>query len=294
VEAVPGTYEEPTVVVPLEKGGDLWVPDFDKETFDPESGSHGSKETVVITDFASQSVSAKMKLPSAHGLIAPLLAACGVAATPITGGQSYAYSTVSKATASLMQVGQRVTTRAYGERGDLTLTAEVGKPVEIGFEFKGMFKEQVRLAATDPDNSIPATPSMDMVFLPKSCTAHLINGNQAHFKKIELKLGADIGTAKDTCPGESWTKDVKPELMITMMDDIDNAQSFDDVKNGTQFNLSIELHDINGVKKYELIVPKMVVIDHKTPKSEGLISLERTFECRKVTGDDNWELKAFD
>ncbi len=292
-EAVPGTYEEPTVVIPVEKGDGLWVPEFDKEERDPESGHHGSKETVVLTDFATMPISASLKLPSDHTILAAAFAACGVMPTAVTGGFSYAYDSNSKDTASFMQVGERVTTRAYGERGDFTLTCEVGKAAEIGFEFKGQFKEQVRLGAADADNTMPATPSYESVYMSKSCTAHLVNGNQAHFTKVELKLNADLGVAKDTCPGESWTKDIKPELMVNIMDSIDNEQSFNDVKNGTEFNFVIALTNKSGVKKYELRSPKCVVIDHKTPKNEGNIAIERTYECRKVSGDDNWELVAF-
>jgi len=293
LETVPGTYEEPNTVLPLEKGGDMWVPEWDKQEFDPESAHHGSKETMIITDFATMPVTAKMRLPSDHTLISTALAACGVVGTAIQDGVSYAYSTASKDTVSLMQIGERDITRAYGERANFTLSCEVGQPAMISFDFKGMFKEQVRLGSGDPDNTIPSTPSFETVFMTKNCTAYLVNGNQAHFTKVELNLNADIGTAKDTCPGPSWTKDTKPELMVSMMDSIDNEQSFEDLQSGKEFNFIIPLFDVNGDKKWELIAPKCVVIDHKKPKDEGRIAIERTFECRKVNGDDNWELRAY-
>jgi len=292
-EAAPGTYEEPTVVVPLERGGDMWSPEFDKDDFDPESGHHGSKETIIITDFATMPVEMKLKMPSDHTMITVALLACGIVSTAVGTTISYTYDTNTQGTCSLMQVGQRVTTRAYGERGDFGFSAEVGKAVEMSIGFKGMFKEQVKLGAADADNTIPDTPSFDAVYMTKNCAAYLVNGTQAHFTKVEFKQGADIGTPKDTCAGASWTKDVKPELMVSMMDDIDNAQSFNDLKNGTQFSFVIPFFDINGNKKWEFRSPKCVAIDHKTPKSEGLIAIERTYECRKVNGDDNWELVAF-
>ena len=293
LESTPGTYEEPTTVLPIEKGGDMWVPEWDKDEFNPESAYHGSKETTIITDFATMPVTAKMRLPADNSMISTALAACGVAGTAITDGISYAYSTAAKETVSLMQVGERDTTRAYGERANFTLTCEVGKPAMVNFEFKGMFKEQVRLGSSDADNTIPPTPSFETVFMTKNCTAYLVNGNQAHFTKVELNLNADIGTAKDTCPGPSWTKDTKPELIVSMMDSIDNEQSFADLQSGKEFNFIIPLFDVNGVKKWELIVPKCVVIEHKKPKNEGRIALDRTFECRKVNGDDNFELRAY-
>jgi len=293
LETTPGVYEEPSTALPIEKGSDMWVPEFDKTDFDPESGHHGSKETTVITEFATMPVKATMKLPNDHTLISAALVACGMESTAITGGVSYSYTTSNKKTASFMQVSEREITRAYGERGDFTITCEVGNPAEISFEFDGMFKEQVRLAAADPDNTIPDTPAFDQVFMTKNCTAYLVNGNQAHFTKVELKLGASIGTAKDTCPGESWTKDIKPEMTVSIMDSIDNQQSFADLQNGTEFNFVIPLFDKNGVKKWEIIAPKCVVIEHKKPKNEGRIALERTFELRKVNGDDNFEIRAY-
>lgn len=294
VESAPGVYEEPTTALPLEKGGELWVPEYDKTEFDPESAHHGSKETTIITDFSIVPVKATMKLPSDHTLVADALNACGMSAVAITGGVAYGYATANKNTVSMMQVSEREITRVYGARGDFSLVCEVGKPAEITFAFKGAFKEQTRLSPTDPDNAIPPTPAFDQVFMTKNCTAYLVNGNQAHFTKIELKLGADIGTAKDTCPGESWTKDIKPEMTVSMMDSIDNEQSFADLQHGTEFNFVIPLFDATGAKRWEIVAPKCVVVDHKKPKEEGRIALERTFELRKVNGDDNFELRAYD
>lgn len=293
VESVPGVYELPTEVLPLDRGDALWVPELDKVEFDPLSGVHGSKEIVIIDDFATMKVSAKMKMPASYLLLATSLLACGMVPSDITGGKSFSYSTAAKGTVSLLQTGERVTTTAYGERADMTLSCEVGKAAELSLDFNGLFGVQTRLASADVDNTIDNSPNLDMVFMTKDCTAYLVNGNSAHFTKVEFKLGADIGVPKDTCPGPAWTKDIKPELLVTINDSIDNAQSFADIQNGAVFNFVIPLFGIDGVKYWEIVAPNCVVIEHKTPANDGLISLERTFECRKVNGDDNFELQCF-
>lgn len=292
-ETVPGTYETPTVVLPLEKGAGVWQPSFDKVDVNPQSANHGSKETIIITAFADVPVSASMSLPSDHTLIAGAFGACGMGSSAITGGVTYKYDSTKKTTASLLQIAERKTTSAYGARADMSLTLEVGKVAEVSFDFKSQLKEVVQLASNAADNTIPVAPSFNKVFMTKNCEAYLVNGNAAHFKKVELKLNADIGQPKDTCAGACYTKDIKPELQITMSVTEDNEDAFDALKNGTQFNFVIPLYDAAGVKKYELVAPKCVVIDQKTPENEGRLDVDRTFECRKTNGDDNFELKAY-
>ncbi len=293
VESVSGVYEAPTDLLAMERGGELWVPEVDMDTFDPLSGNHGSKETLVIDDFARMNVSAKMKLPSDYALVETAFLACGIVGNDITGGKAFTYSTTQKDTVSLLQTAERVTTIGYGERANLEIMCEVGKAVETTFDFKGLFGEQVRLAPDAVDNVVDDTPPLKMVYMTKDCAAYLVNGESAHFTKVGFNLGADIGVPKDTCAGAAYTKDIKPELSITITDSIDNEQSFADIQNGVEFNFVIPLFGIDGTKYWEIIAPKCVVIAHKTPDNDGLISIERTFECRKVNGDDNFEIRGF-
>ena len=293
-ETVAGTYEAPTAVLPVEKGTGVWAPNMDTDVSDPVSASHGSKETTIISDFATVDISSKMKLPSDHTLIASALLACGVSSSVITGGVAYAYDSANAGTASLLQTTERKTTAVYGARGDFSLMCEVGKSAEVSFDFKSQLKEVVQLGtAVTIDNVLPAVPGFETVFMTKDCAVYLVNGNAAHFKKVELKLGANIVVPKDTCAGECYTQDVKPELQVTMAVTSDNEDAFLDLKSGTQFNFVIPLFDNNGVKKWEIVAPKCVVIDQKTPVNEGRLDVDRTLECRKTLGDDNWELRAF-
>ena len=293
LEATPGTWVAPAIVLPLEKGTGLFEPEVDKDESNPVSGHHGSRETQAITAFSGVSFSPSMKLPSDHTLIAPLFAMCGVAATAIQGGTSYAYDSTKKTTASLEQISERKITQIYGARASFSLSCEVGKAAEISFDFESQLKEVIDLAAVDNDNVIPSTPAFEKVFMTKDCTAYLVNGQNAHFKKVDFTLGGDIKRPKDTCSGECYTEDIKPELQVTMAATPDTNGAFQDLKTGTEFNFVIPFFDINGVKKWELISPKCVVIDQKTPESEGLLNIERTLECRKVNGDDNWEIQTF-
>lgn len=292
-EAVSGEFETPNSVLPVKQGKGLWVPKWDTDKFTPASAHHGSNETVVITDFATQEVAIDMRFPADDTIIADLLVGCGVVSTDVTDGRSYAYSTGARDTLSLQQIAERVTTNASGARGDITLTCEVGKAVALKVDLKGTFREQIRLAGSDADNTLSEAPVTDSVYMTKNCTAYLVNGNQAHFTKVEFKLGADIGVPKDTCAGVSWTKDIKPTLAVHIKDSIDNEQSFNDLANGHEFNFVIPLFDINGTKKWELRVPKCVVVQHSTPAEDGLIAIQREYECRKVNGDDNFELIAY-
>lgn len=293
LETTPGVYIVPDAVLPLEKGSGIWMPNYDKDESDPVSSHHGSKETTIITAFADVPVSSAMKLPSVHTLIDAALQACGL--TPVTeaGYVAYAYDSTNKKTLSLLQVSERKTTAAYGARGDFSLTMEVGKSAEVSFDFKSLLSAVTQLSAADADNAVPGTPTFDKVYMTKDCTAYLVNGNSAHFKKVVFNLGADIKIPKDTCAGACYTQDIKPELQVLISVTEDNEDAFDDLKSGTQFNFVIPLFDANGVKKWELIAPKCVVIEQKTPDNEGRLDADRTFECRKVSGDDNFELRCY-
>ena len=293
IETVSGVYQAPTIVLPLEKGAGVWEPALDKDEANPIAANHGSKETTLITAFASVSASSKMKLPSDHTLVAAAFECCGVVGTAITSvGTGYAYDSAKKSTASMLQMGERKSTLVYGARSDFGLVCEIGKAAEISFDFKSTLKEVVQLDSGDADNTIPDTPGFEKVFMTKDCAAYLVNGNTAHFKKVAFNLGAEVVVPKDTCSGAAYTKDIKPELQVTMSVTEDNEDAFIDLKSGTEFNFVIPLFDVHGVEKWQLIAPKCVVIDQKTPVNEGRIDVDRTLECRKTAGDDNWELRA--
>jgi len=292
-EAMPGTYQEPLTVLPMEKGGDLWEPKVDTDENDPLSAHHGSKETVVIADFAGVETDITIKVPTDHTLIAPLLAMCGLVGTAFAGGTSFAYSSTSKSTASLKQIGLREHTAVYGARASLDLTLEVGKAAEMSMKMMSQLYEAVSVDAADPDTVLPSVPSFEKVYMTKNCTAYLVNGQEAHFTKVDFTLGAEVKQPKDTCSGACYTMDTKPEITVSMVADPDNAGAFADLKSGTEFNFVIPLYSVDGTKQWELIAPKCVVISQKKPKKDGLINIERTLECRKVDGDDNFELRKY-
>ncbi len=292
-EAVPGTYVEPDVVLPMEKGGDLWEPKVDTDENDPLSAHHGSKETTVIADFAGVETDISIKIPTDHTLIEPLLGMCGLVGTSFAEGTSYAYSSTSKSTASLKQLGLREHTAVYGARASVDLSFEVGKAALMSFKMVSQLHEAVSLDAVDDDAVLPSVPSFEKCYMTKNCTAYLVNGQEAHFTKVDFSLGADVKQPKDTCSGSCYTMDTKPQLTVTMVADPDNAGAFADLKSGTEFNFVIPLFSVDGTKQWELIAPKCVVISQKKPKKDGLINIERTLECRKVNGDDNFELRKY-
>jgi len=293
VESVSGTYELPVAVLPLQRGNAIWNPTYDTDENDPLSKFQGSKTTTVITDFSAIEVSAEMKMPSDHTQIAVPLAGCGIAPTVEVGYVSYLYDSTKDTTLSMQQVGYRKKTSAYGARADLTITAEVGQAAMIMFDFKSTLNEVVQLGSVEADNVIPDSPALESVFMTKDCLAYTVNGNPAHFKKVELALGADVFTPKDTCSGASYTNDIKPQLKVTMSVTEDNEDAFNDLASGTEFNFVIPLFDNAGVKKWEIIVPSCVAIEQGTPEENGRLNVERTLECRKVLGDDNFELRAY-
>ncbi len=293
VEINSGMYVVPNIVLPLEKGDGVWEPSYDKDESNPFSSHHGSKETTIITAFAAVDVSSKIKLPSNHALVAAAFMACGVSATVAIGTVSYKYDSNNKSTLSMKQTLERKSVSVYGARANFSLSCEVGQAAELSFNFKSMLKEVAQLAPLAIDNIIPSVPSFEKVYMTKDCAAYLVNGNTAHFKKINFSLGAEVSTPKDTCAGASYTQDIKPELQITMSVTQDNEDAFGDLKSGTEFNFVIPLFNMAGVKKWELIAPRCVVIEQKTPENESRLDVDRTLECRKVLGDDNFELRTY-
>lgn len=298
-ELTPGTFLDPstelypTVVLPIEKGGELWSPKVEKDETNPETPYHGSKETDINAMFASIEESVSMKLPADHTMAAMVLAMCGLVGTAFAGGTSYAYSSASKTTASIKQIALREHTSVFGARATFGISCEVGKAAVLNFDFKSQLHEAVALDAADPDNTLPAVPAIAKVYMTRDCTAYLVNGQEAHFKKIDFKLGGEVRQPKDTCPGACYTEDIKPELQVSMAADPTNNGAFQELKNGDEFNFVIPLFDIDGNKVYELISPKCVIMEQKKPKNEGLINLDRTYECRRVNGDDNFEIKVY-
>ena len=294
VEAVSGTFIAPTTVLPIERGSGSPEPKFDTDVSDPVNKYHGSKETTVNTDYATLEYSAKMKLPSNHALIAPAFAMCGVVGSAITGGTAYAYNTDSDSTASIVWTEERTTTEVRGARADFTLTMETKKAVEIDFSIKSILKQVVDLATADANNTIPTAPDISSVFMKNDCSVYLVNGQSARFKKVVLSLKAEVIVPDEMCAISCYTKDTAPELQISSPLTEENEASFDDLKNGTEFNFVIPLYDVTGVKKYELLAPKCVVVTQKKSESDRKLNVERTLECRRVSVDDAWELKAYD
>lgn len=291
-EVACGEFVTPDTILAIEKMS-LWEPEPDKDESNPQNAFHGAKETSLVYDFATVPISAKMKLPADFSHIALALRSCGMVASDMTSYQAFQYETTNKTKISMMQVAERKTTSVYGGRGDFSIVAEVGKAVEVSLEWKSIFKQIVTLDALDTDNVLIDTPNVEKVYMTKDCTAYLVNGNNAHFKKVELKLGAEVIAPKDTCPSGAYTKDIKPELMISMAVTEDNEDAFDELQSGAEFNFVIPFFTVDGTKKWEIVAPKCVVIAQKTPENEGIINVERTLECRRVVGDDNFELRAY-
>ena len=294
VEASSGTFLAPTAVLPMERGAGSPEPKLETDVSDPASSYKGSKKTTIITDFATVEYGAKLKLPSAHALVTPAFAMCGVVGTAFTGGVSYAFSSNNEDTCSMQFTEQRTITKVRGAKSGFELTAEVGKAVEVNFNTIGHLEAVEELGSADADNVIPATPDFSSVFMTSNCSAYLVNGASAHFTKVAFKLGATNATIKETCAISAFNVDVEPKLTVSMSLTEENEASFNDLKNGTEFNFVIPFYDIAGVKKYELIAPKCVAVEQKKSETDRKMNVEKTLECRQTSGDDAWELKAFD
>ena len=288
-----GEYVEPNVLVPGKKGVGVLNPDSEKIEIDPMSNSLGSKYTVINGNFLQLPIEIDMPLPTDVALVETLFLGCGVESSAIDGGKEFKYVTSSNKTLSFKQVTERETTTAKGARGDFEINCEAGKETNIKFNFKSLFKDKAKVASGGANNSVPDSPVCEMVFMSDACSAYLVNGASAHFSKVALKLGGDVKIAKDTCSLGAYTQDIKPELEVELFDSVDNEQSFNDLKNGVEFNFVIPLYDVNGVKKWEIIAPKCVAIEHKNPTEDGRIKINRTLECRKVNGDDNFIIKYY-
>ena len=292
VEANSGTYEEPTQVVPAQKSG-IWDIEVDKDEIDPLSAYQGSKRTDIITDFANVPIALEGRLPDSKDLIDVLLRGCGLVGVTDGNVTTYRYNTSDNKTLSLKQVAKRETTQVNGARGSFKISAKAGEAVKITFDFKSNLKDVVELASDAADNTIPDLADFGSVFMTKACDAYLLNANNASLKEFEFDLKADVIATKETCPGGCYTKDTKPEVTLKMSVTPDNEGAFSDLKSGKEFNLVVPFFDINGIKRWEFHSPKLVVIDNKKPDEDGVLNVDRTLECRKVAGDDNFELKYF-
>ena len=294
IEDTAGLYKDPadTEAIPAQKG-EIWTPDVSKEDIDPLSNVRGARRTEVNANFATVPIKIDMRFPANHTHIAPLLQGCGVVGTVADNITTYRFNSTNEATLSLKQVAKRETTKVSGARGSFKISCKAGESAKIEFDLKANLQDVIELAPGADDNVIANTPDVESVFMTKDCTAYLVNGNAASFKEIELDLGGDIVVEKETCSLPAWIKDIKPELKVKMSVTPDNEGAFSDLKSGKEFSFVIPLFDIDGVKKYEIIAPKCVVIDNKKPDKDGVLSVERTLECRKVNGDDNFEIKAY-
>ena len=288
-----GEFIEPDILVPGSKGVGVLNPDVNKIEVDPMSNHLGSKYTVINGNFLELPIEIDMPLPTNVSLVETLFLGCGVVGSAIDGGKEFKFNTNNKTTLSFKQIAERETTTARGARGNFELSVESGGEAKIKFSFKSLFNDKVKLNANSANNSVPDSPVCEMVFMTDNCNGYLVNGNSVHFSKVTLKLGADVKVAKDTCSLGAYTQDIKPELEVELFDSVDNEQSFNDLKNGVEFNFVIPLYDANGTKKWEIIVPKCVAIEHDNPVEDGRIKINRTLECRKVNGDDNFIIKYY-
>ncbi len=292
LESESGLFLEPTKVVPASKSG-IWDIDIDKEEIDPLASHQGSKRTEIITDFATVPIKLEGRLPKDKDLIETLFRGCGLVGTIDNNITTFRYSTNDDKTLSFKQVALRESILASGSRGTFTISAKAGESVKVNFDFKGNLHDAVELEPDADDNTIPTTPDFDGVYMAKNCDAITLNGESASLREFEFDLGGDIGVAKETCPGGNWSKDIKPEVKLKMSVTPDNEGAFSDLKSGKEFVLHVPFFDIDGVKKWEFVSPRLVVIENKKPDDEGLLTVERTLECRKVNGDDNFEIKHF-
>jgi len=288
-----GEFVEPTVLVPANRGLGILNPDVSKIDVDPMANKLGSKYTVMNGNFATLPIKLDFKLPTDASLVEELFFGCGVTGSDIDGGKEFKFDTKNMHTLSFKQIAQRVTTTARGARGSFEISCDAGGAAEVSFDFKALFKEQTKVASGADDNSVPDCPSYDLVFMSEECSAYLVNGQSVHLSKFKFTLGGDTEISKDTCSLGAYTKDIKPELEIEVFDSVENEQSFNDLKNGVEFNFVIPFFDKDGVKKWEFIAPKCVAIEHSNPADGGRIKINRKLECRKVNGDDNFVIKYY-
>ena len=289
-ESESGSYIEADIALPLERGAGVLDIEVDKKEYDPMSATLGAKENTVVTTFAKVPIEVKSRLGSVKTPFDVMLSACGMSESTEDNVSTFKFDSSNFDTFSFKQIAQREITKAKGARGDFSISATAGEAVEISFNFNALLVGQDRSSS---DNTIPASPMIEPVFLSNNCNDYLLNGNAADVEKIEFKLNADITTAKSSCSNGAYTQDIKPELTITLNDTIASSDSFDDLKSGKVFNVVLPFFDINGTKKWEIIIPKGVVIEHKKPAEDGRIKIERTLECRPTNGDDNFFIKYY-
>jgi hypothetical protein len=293
IEDVAGLYKEPTKLIPTKKGIGVYAPNTDKIKIDPMNNKLGAKYSVACVEFAEQSVDVDIPLPSNKTLLDEAFGACWMERIDDKGITTYKFNTNSNTTASIKQTAQRVITKITGAVGDFSISAKAGEAANIKFNFKGKLEEQRRLANVEDNNEVPDSPDFEPLFMKNDCASYLINGNGAVVDSFELNLNAKVVVPKNSC-SVAYIEDIEPTLKIVVSDTIENEMAFEDIKKAKEFNFVLPLFDINGNKKVEIVIPKGVPTEDKNPATEGRITIERTLECRRVVGDDSFEIRYFD
>jgi len=211
-------------------------------------------------------------------------------------GFGYTHVTGSDTTFSMLLTALRFSTPYRMGQGSFEIGFAVDEPLEAKFSF-GMTQNDstTELAEIDPNNAVPTldlTGDTDVMYYHSDNPA-TVNGNPVCFENLTFLQNNNI-VEKECTSGKTRSISAKaPTITFDAIMKEDFELSFNDILNGTEFDIVIPVSTRDGVAIGQFHFPKAVTDDDSTSNKDSLLSLSRTMSLRSTVGDDNYSFEFY-
>lgn len=232
-------------------------------------------------------------------VIAELFTCCGMKSEAIlTPSAGFKFSPITNGgkTFSAKATSARFSTLyKYGE-GNFDINFALDEPLEVNYSFSmNQDGSTTELAEGAADNTIPSLALVgdtDVLYY-NSTNPVTINGNPACIKDVKFSQGNELKEQAYFCGKGRDIIEYIPKLELSHKLTKAFEASFNDMKNGTEFNIVIPVSDRLGAEVGQFVFPKCVVDSDSPTNSDGLFNLQRTLSCRSTAGDDNYYFEFY-
>jgi len=289
-----GTYVDPDQILCVERGKlDEPKIEVNGDTVTCTTGTRISFLEQVDGSKVTFAIEAALPVGSKMGGLKDLIAACGVS----VGDDGSGNPTFEPILDGVLPVSaefteKRRTTKVRDAYGNVTASFTSGKMVYIKCEMSGVLEEDpTELAAADADNAIPKnilSPDTDIVWMARKCGVDM-GGTTLYLTEASFDNGVssnDVDTACGVLPTMEY---LDPSLSLSFRETEENEASFQALKNGTEFAVTIPLYKKDGSDAGSFTASKCVAVEPDDRSDDnGYRAATRKFQLRETSGNDNY------
>lgn len=297
ISAIVGTTEVPIYIEELAQP----KPEYKKTEYTPAGLTKGNKKTSYTKEFGS--LKAELNIPLQKDFdMSTLFGMCDLMSTNIEGsdntiiGIKYNPSSSDISTLKFNQYTQRETYKCSGGKATFSMSAKVGDRVMCKYSISSVIDEVVELNKGDEDNKLANPTAKEFLYFTKSLIfkdSLESEANNIYIESFEFSFGAEV--VEDMGGGlfSFYIKDFVPTLKVVVKKTLATKTGFNELVNNTSFGLVLEIKDKNENTVYKIIVPNATLGDNVLGNGNGLVNIDKTYNCNNLVGDDNFFIEYY-